>query len=855
MKLRRRRRTWPVLVGCIVAPVQAQDAEPVRLERVEIVGSHIKRADTEGPAPISTYSREEIEATGAGRVGEFLLTLPFAGAGSFDDRSTVLSSQLGAAGLSLRGLGPGATLVLLNGRRIAPYGVALDNDGTFVDLNSLPLAAVERIEILRDGASAIYGADAIGGVVNIVLRRDFRGVETRLRGGASDGDAASRYASVSLGAGDLATDRVNAFVVVDAYGRDAVPSTAREFSRSTNQVPRGGTDWRSPASVPPTVRIPGVGPRAGVGCPPEQVFGLGPDNPGSLCVFDFAPYADLLPKVSRLGLLAVGSVAATPSLRLFAELAANRTDTEAQVAAAGIFGAPLPAAVPTNPYGRDVLVTWRAVELGPRHNDVTVDLRSAVVGAEGAALGWDWSVAAGASAIDTVYRSLDQLRTSTTLAALEAGTLDPFSASNDAAVLAPLKVDALDRFEGRSRYLQAKSTTDLTRLTHGPLALALGVEHRRESFATDLDPLTIAGDLASGGISGTADASGRRTIGAAFAELNWPALAGVELQLAARYDHYSDYGASTSPKVAVRWQPAKTVLLRASAGRGFLPPTLPQIYKPRTEFIGLGPDPVRCPVTDTPEDCLGFDVLVSQQGNPELQPERSRQHNVGLVFEPVGGVSIGIDVWRIAHVDKVRFGDRYILENENLFPGHVVRAPASPEDIALGLPGPIIEFHDTYINVASRDTRGADLELKARLAPQPWGSVTVSALMSYLDRFAEQITPQSPAIDTAGLDGRPRVRAVFAATWQRGPWQTGVGMRYVGSYRYGADVDAPLRTVASWTVFDLQAGWSSRRNELLFAVRNLFDCPPPMRDDALGYDPAVHDPLGRSWSLSWRHAF
>ena len=827
----------------------AQDRGVVTLERVEVVGSHLKRIDAEGPAPVSVYRREDITLSGATRLGDFLLALPIAGAGGFDDRGTAFNSFTGAAALSLRGLGPGATLVLLNGRRVAPYGLALDNDDTFVDLNSLPLAAVDRIEILRDGASAIYGADAIGGVVNIVLRRDFAGAETMLRAGqSSHGDAGRRYASATFGGGDLDVDRYNAFVTIDALRQDALFMSAREFSRSADQRARGGSDSRSPFSFPPTVRLPGAQPMAGPGCPPERVQG---DAQGSFCVFDPNPYAVLLPQVERLGVLVFGSFAPAPALRLYGELALNRSRTDSQIAPAPVRSV-VPAAALTNPFGENAAVRWRPVDAGPRRSEVVIDFQRAVVGAQSDWRDWDWDAAGGISKIRTDFALSNQLRSSALLAALDAGTLNPFISSNDPAALTAVRTNALERYEGRTAFVQAKASSELARLANGPLALAIGIERRRESFATELDPLRLAGDLAGSG-GGTFDASAARSVSASFVEVNWPAALGVEVQLAARRDDYSDFGSSISPKIAARWQPVKSVLLRASAGRGFLPPSLQQLNRPQTEFNDSFADPIRCPVTQSPDDC-GVPRPHTQQGNPALKAERSRQVNLGIVLEPIAGLTASIDAWRIAHRNKIAFGDRYFLANESAFPDRIVRAPPSAADIALGLPGPIVELRDTYVNLASREVRGTDIELKGRFAPQPWGSVTVSALLSHAERFVEQFTPQAAADDKAGFDGRPHWRAQLGAAWQSGPWQAGVNVKFIGRYRYTADDDT-VRTVASWTVFDLSAGWRGPRDELLLGVQNAGDRAPPMRDSFDGYDSAMHDPIGRLVSVTWRHSF
>lgn len=834
-------------------PARAQEAAPQQLQKVEIVGSHLKRVDGEGPVPVSTYTRDDIEASGAARLGDFLLALPFAGAGGSDDRSTTFSPGFeGTAALSLRGLGPGATLVLLNGRRLAAYGLALfENDETFVDLNSLPLAAVERIEILRDGASAIYGADAIGGVVNIVLRRDFSGAEVTGRIGQSTrGDARRRYATASFGAGDLGLDRYNAFITIDAHKQDAVPMAARPFSRSADQRPRGGFDGRFPTSSPPTIVLPGGDPFAARDCPPDRVMPAHfLSGRGTACGFDPNLYNPLLPQVERLGALAVGSAAPSADLRLYTEIAVNRLVATKRLSPAPVM-ALVPADAPTNPFGQDAFVLWRSLDAGGRQGETTIRFRRAVAGAQGAWQRWEWDLAAGSTAIDTEAHGGNELRRSAVLESLRTGALNPFVANNDPAALAAVKAEFTDRFAGRSGFVLVKGTTELTPLEHGPLALAIGAERRRESFATALDALNLAGEI--NGVS-QADSAASRTVRALWAEVNWPAAAGVEVQLAARQDRYSDFGSNTSPKVALRWQPAKALLLRASTGRGFLPPSLAQLNRPRTASEGVF-DPVRCPVTGSFGDCGGTGIY-SQQGNPRLDAERAREHNVGIVVEPVAGWSASLDLWRIAHVGKIVFGGDYILRNEAAFPGRVIRGPAAPGDPP-GLPGPIVEFRDAYINIANRDVRGVDLELKGRMASVFGGSLALGAMVSYLDRFVERVTPLDPAGDLAGGDGRPRLRANASAEWQRGAWQFGLAARHIRSYRYLQPIDDAPLTVASWTVFDLSVAWRGPRDRISLTLFNAADRDPPFRSIGVGYDyQAMHEPLGRFVSLAWRHSF
>jgi outer membrane receptor protein involved in Fe transport len=182
-----------------------------------------------------------------------------------------------------------------------------------------------------------------------------------------------------------------------------------------------------------------------------------------------------------------------------------------------------------------------------------------------------------------------------------------------------------------------------------------------------------------------------------------------------------------------------------------------------------------------------------------------------------------------------------------------VRAAPSAEDLALGLPGPIVEVHGGYINVALRDVRGVDLELKGDWALHNVGKLTLGGLFTYSERFIERATPQSDAEEMAGFWGRVRQRGQLSASLQRGPWHAGITANFIGGYRQIRFEDGSVREVASWTAFDIHAGWRGRRNELSLAIRNLGDREPP-RVDA-GYDASVHDPIGRYVTLSWRQSF
>ncbi|PTS77836.1 TonB-dependent receptor plug domain-containing protein, partial [Stenotrophomonas sp. HMWF023] len=217
-----------LLAGAVASSSAFAQEQATNLDRITVTGSNIPRTNTETPSPVQVVTRQEIDRTGKTTLAEYLQTITADGAGSIP-KTFGNGFAGGGAGISLRGLGAGSTLVLLNGRRMATYGLADDGQKVFTDLSTIPLDAVERVEVLKDGASAIYGSDAIAGVVNIILRSDFQGAILRASYGTSgDGDGNAKKATLTAGTGDLATDGWNAFFSLDVGKTDAIKISDRK---------------------------------------------------------------------------------------------------------------------------------------------------------------------------------------------------------------------------------------------------------------------------------------------------------------------------------------------------------------------------------------------------------------------------------------------------------------------------------------------------------------------------------------------------------------------------------------------------------------------------------------------------
>jgi iron complex outermembrane receptor protein len=355
------------LAGPLLLPsAQAQDAPAApaaapasTLNRVEVTGSRIKRVDAETPAPVQVITREQIDRSGVTSVAEALKRLPAGNVGAFNE-NTVASFTPGAAGVSLRGLGAQATLVLIDGRRTAPYGLAANGQQTFVDVNTIPLEMVERIEVLLDGASAIYGSDAIGGVVNIILKKDYTGTQLAAGFGlTSRSDGQSKRLSFTVGRGSLAADNYNFFANITHEDQASVKASRRPNTRTADYSRFGLDDTRSEYSYPGNLYDYDTGDFISPmpGCTPVSD---GSDLNGR-CVLQRVRYADIQAKAQRDSLFLGGTLELSGGVELFGNLSVNHvkarlddvgysTATYASTGTLPYDVITLPPGHPSNPY-------------------------------------------------------------------------------------------------------------------------------------------------------------------------------------------------------------------------------------------------------------------------------------------------------------------------------------------------------------------------------------------------------------------------------------------------------------------------------------------------------------------------
>jgi iron complex outermembrane receptor protein len=632
------------------APAVAQQAQTDKpIARVEITGSSIKRIATEGALPVQTITMDQLDKQGVTNAEQLMRLISANGTGA--DNMTSGNNVFGADAdrvsgggsfASLRGLGPTGTLVLINGRRISGYGLS----GKAVDLNTIPLAAVARIEVLKDGASAIYGTDAVGGVINFILKTNYEGVQANATGNWTEhGGGATRRLQVVAGHGNLDTDRFNVMVAVGYDRNNELDSHQRSFANGyqparglspdttgtpvANQLTGAGTALGSNFQMPGD---PNKYLQAGLlslqgKCDSVQgmnqyATALWKDVTSPLrttysCAYDYGgDYVMQLP-TERTNGVARATFQVNPDHRVFAEAVAAHTNslailTPAQISTSLANGNAYPAGGPyyqdLSPYiasfdkTKPIIYKWRAWPLGNRTQNYTTDTVRLMTGAEGILAGkWDYKIDLSHSESHTKTDLVDGYAyTSALYQVLGSGVVNPFAAPSQGQSAAAMQALEGTKFYGRLQHgkttltqFNASISGEIWQLPAGPLQGAIGTDLRREGygFAQDVDATKIL--LAPGNAN---QDTVNRNVKAIYTELVVPVMKNLELQLALRRDDYSLIGATTNPKIAFSYRPTSWLMLRGSANKGFLAPSFAQLYSGRLdqELPNGVSDPVGC---------------------------------------------------------------------------------------------------------------------------------------------------------------------------------------------------------------------------------------------------------------------
>ncbi len=897
-----------------VAPPEAAASAPAqRLQRVEVTGSAIKRIAAEGALPVQVLNRGDIVKAGVTTAAELMTTVSSMsnaltdgvsiGTGGFRD-------QMGFNSANLRGLGTSSTLVLLNGRRMANFASPGDDNG--VDLNNIPAAAIERVEVLLDGASAIYGTDAIGGVVNFITRKDYQGVQLDVYAGKSgEGGAGKRTASIAAGHGDLARDGFNVMGVLDMQKTGALRTSQRDFI-SDLRIPERLPHLLSSAGFPGNIRLSGdqrdylidqgfsIGGKpistrtinlSAPGCQPPHTLYL-PAGIGGVdgCTYDYMRDLELYPKTDKGSFLGRGVLKLGERHEAFVEAAytrskswyvgtSNRIDADMdvslipQLAATGLGDA--------LPDDRLITVRTRMLEAGPRASELVSTGSRVVVGMTGSLGRWDYDWGFNHSVNRVSDRDVrGYLPEDATMAAYADGRLNPFGPSS-AEGLAFLRDNNINQEVRRARgtmdSLDAKLTRSLMALGGGDLALALGAELRREKSTSAASDLLISDNILGDSSPGDAQfTNNSRKVWAAYGELLAPITKQWELQFALRHDHYQKIGATTNPKIGLRYAPMDQLTFRASAGTGFRAPSMNDLYRSvKVSETATLPDPV-C-MRENAND-LGFcanNWETRTYSNANLKPEKSRQFSIGMLADPTPQWSVGLDYWHIEKRDLIStLGDDVILANLDKYEPLVHRYNENE-----GLPGCEYDPSDSSIcyielrkeNRGRQKASGLDVTLAYRSPAAGWGRLGVKLVGTWTLSSKKQTGDGDPYISNLGrfvTDGVvQRWRHRLNIDWSRGPWSVNLANSFYSGYddqNSAIDTNTGLivgkNKVKAYSLWDLSGGWDATAALSLRAgVKNLFNTAPPFSNQAYffisGYDPSYTDPRGRFFYLSAQYRF
>lgn len=832
-----------VAVALTIATSQialAQQTADQPITRVTVTGSNIKRVDSEGTSAIQTITAADIRASGANSVQELLQKIPAMGAGASYD-STDGGFSRGVATASLRGLGPSSTLVLLNGRRLTPSAYADPNNGksTAYDLNNIPLSAIERVEIFKDGASAVYGSDAIAGVINFITRQDYEGAQVSASYGANDNNKyQNKKVSGTFGFGNLATNGFNGFVAVDLSERQSVLIKDVNDIEKAQYADINGrlAPLSSNLSASPFFyreRAPGINSYANslaltsqvinkLNCDPSQQLVGNPATQNlsatsalvgrTFCNFNLNDFNEAQSAGKDASVLSRVTFQISPTTSAFGEFAATRSKrtyigpprSTQGTAPSTVFllnGAPqtfqlvLPVGHPDNPFPGARSAVGIRFENTTGGQDNTNDTYRGLVGLKGTAGAFDWETGLLWNRNERtehynglLYRPtlLKVVNSGYTLAQLYA---DPTTTHN-----------VENRGYSQTTQFDAKASTEFGHLEGGAIGFAFGGELRQEKIGLTPDAETQAGNIV--GLSNSS-ATGSRVVKSGFVEFRTPFSKSFEMDFAGRVDKYPTFSTNFAPKVGAKWTVSPTVAFRANVARGFRAPGLTQVSPGGVQFFQTLVDPIRCTngVTANPgadqADCAKG-ISGTAAANPALLPEKSKSYTLGIIMSPTKNLDISIDGYQIRKENETALSSSdFVLAHQDLFPGRVIRDQnqanwlRDANGVLIPNSGPLQQILIPYVNQGATEVRGIDVDATLRTNLGERGSLTTKANIGYTLSYLRSEQPGDTEHNAAGTAGGlsdwatsvgdiPRFRSSLLNSWKKGPHEVSLLVRYVG---------------------------------------------------------------------------
>ncbi|MBB3223543.1 TonB-dependent receptor plug domain-containing protein [Pseudoduganella umbonata] len=789
----------------------AQEAGEQPMQRVEITGSSIKRIAAEASLPVQSFNQKDIKKTGVTTVTDFIQQIP-AMQGFTSAAQSVGGGGGGVTTASIHDIGEQYTLVLLNGRRIAP-----SNSGTTIDLNSIPLSAVERVEVLTDGASALYGADAIAGVVNFILKKgasDWQ-VDAKYNNPERSGGA-SNSISISKGFGDIDEDGYSLFFSASHDVQKSLKASQRNFAKSgfinftdpatgKEMLFATGSTRALPANA--SVRYTGADGKAKAvnlnpyalshngACAPLNADLYGDGN----CWFDSSSTIEINPETKRDGVFSSGELKlGNTGFRGFYDFAFTKANVRSAIAP---FPAQFSIAKGSSLYNQHILpyltaeqaagvtavnANYRLMEMGNRTYDYGTKATHIVAGVDGSAFGWDLNSAFTWSRNRQQQDYVSGFPLASKFgAAIDAGQLDPFSYGLGEMPEAMRNTLLGTGFSGKyqtqtviMKGWDARGSREAFKLPGGTAMLGVGVDYRDTNYHVDAEKVAENIEILYDG--GAVDSGYHRDNAGAYAELMMPLTKALEVTASARYDRigavkdnvggktYGDTESASTWKVSAKYSATKNLMFRAAAGTGFRAATMQQIAGVQEDW-GVTAGTYGCPLVGTSHPlasyCNGIgrtQFEAFRAGNAELKPEKSKQWSIGTVWEPLNNVSLALDLWNVEIRDQVSdvaesriFADP--MTYANLFTTKYLNSTGSNELAIIYAP----------INIGKTENRGIDYDLTHKM--NVWGGRLTSRLAgTYLlrSRYTEPGTDDvwTTSLNRYGSNDKVSFRHVIKAS-------------------------------------------------------------------------------------------
>jgi len=880
---------------------QDQSQNTKQLQTITVTGSALPRVDTETPSPVTVITAQQIARSGYTTISDVVRSISADNSGSIPNAFTN-GFAAGASGVALRGLTVNSTLVLIDGQRAASYAVSDDGQRSFVDLNTIPLAAVERIEVLKDGASSIYGSDAIAGVVNIILRPSFQGIEgTADVGNSQHGGGFTKKATFMAGTGDLDKDRYNAYFSVQYEKDNAIYARDRGFPYNTDDLsPIGG----------PTPEVPGNNTGSTVGSITNPAAGgllqplgnctggtkLVTNSAGSYCSQNLAgQYGLIQPQMEQGGIYGRFTVKINETTKAYLSASYMQSkvwgiNQPAQIQTStpvNTNNITLPVGNPSNPFAEPAPINYAFGDI-PRGTNYTNHNMRLVGGVQGTMGDWNYNTTATINHTSLDTNQFGYINYTALISAINNGTYNFANpSSNSAAVRASLAPGYAKTSTSDLDSLDFNANRELWDLPGGPMGLAVGAQVRHEA---QNDP-TLNPNFEFQGL-GNATTKGSRDVAGTYAELDMPLLESLEADVSGRFDHYSDVGNNFSPKIGLKWKPLDWVAIRGTYSKGFRAPS----------FAENGSSSAQGFVTVTPPDSFqalhGGNAYSSSPyaiseytlANRNIKPEKADSFTFGVVVQPTSWLNASVDYYNIRKSNVITSPDygsalAAYWANGGTVPGVTITPDLADPQHPGALARPAV-LTGEYINANSLKTSGVDVDIQGHW---DFGSVKYISELQGTQIFKWQmilpggivqnyVGTQGPYNLSSGA-GTPRTKGSWSNTIIYGPLSVTGTLYYTSGYQEIAE-DVGVGTgsclflnaagnafmpsnchVGSFYDFDLTGSYDINQHVAITAsLMNAFDRKAPFDPAnyaALNYNPTYSQSgaVGRFWNVGVKVKF